>query len=376
MRLLLVDDEPRVLEGLERVLSTNLGDEWDTVTAGSGAEALALLEAQPVDVVVTDMQMSQMNGVELLTHIHSRHPETIRIVLSGEMEQAGYAAIVHTHQFLAKPCSTPLLVATIRRATLLRGLLNDAGVRSAIGNLDRLPPVPRLYSELQQVLAGADAGADDIARVISRDPAMAAKILQLANSAFFGRAAVVESMHDAVVRLGTAVMQVLAIRAGIFDWANRGSAASEIVHELELAARHAAAAHKRVAPRDNELATALGLSEIGCLVLGVIAADSYAAIRRRNEPRHEVEREVLSITHAEVGAYLLGIWGLPLSIVDAVAYHHAPEGAKIAPRLAAMTHVISHTIAGLELAHDQLERMGLTAEASEWAARAVAEGLQ
>jgi len=104
LRLILVDDERNVLEGLRRLLRP-LRATWEVRTATSGVEALALLDAQPADVIVTDMRMPAMDGARLLSIVKERAPDTIRIVLSGQTDHATALRVIPlAHQFLGKPC--------------------------------------------------------------------------------------------------------------------------------------------------------------------------------------------------------------------------------------------------------------------------------
>ena len=108
-RVLCVDDEPMVLEGLER----NLGDHFDVVTAASGQDALTMISAQPpFAAIVSDMRMPQMNGAELLSRVRQLVPDTTRILLTGHSETSAAISAVndgHIFRFLAKPCAPDVL---------------------------------------------------------------------------------------------------------------------------------------------------------------------------------------------------------------------------------------------------------------------------
>ena len=83
MRVLLVDDEPRILSGLSRALRTSGSRAWDVATATSGDEALARLSEAPADVVLSDVSMPGMDGATLLGEVRRRWPDVVRLVLSG-----------------------------------------------------------------------------------------------------------------------------------------------------------------------------------------------------------------------------------------------------------------------------------------------------
>ena len=112
-RLLFVDDDPRLLRGIQRALSFKC-DEWEMSFASGGAEALALLERTNIDVVISDLRMPGMDGVEFLTEVKLRYPQIARLVLSGESGESLTAASRRVAQlYLFKPCDPDLLVATV-----------------------------------------------------------------------------------------------------------------------------------------------------------------------------------------------------------------------------------------------------------------------
>src|SRR5450755_4506465 len=102
--LLFVDDEPNVLQGLQRQLRP-MRNEWDMHFVENGQKALDFMAAQPVDIVVSDMMMPGMDGAQLLSEVVRRHPQTVRLILSGHAEREAVLRLVGpAHQYLSKPC--------------------------------------------------------------------------------------------------------------------------------------------------------------------------------------------------------------------------------------------------------------------------------
>jgi DNA-binding NarL/FixJ family response regulator len=185
-RILFVDDEQSVLEGLRDLLRKERR-RWDMVFVTGGEQALEELRRAPFDVVVSDMRMPEMDGAELLTRVREDYPRAARLVLSGQADRESVLrAMPVTQQFLAKPCDQAVLRATLARTCDLQSVLASDAIRAVVGSLERLPSVPRTYFELTEVAARSDTDAADIAAVVQRDTAMTAKVLQLANSAYFG----------------------------------------------------------------------------------------------------------------------------------------------------------------------------------------------
>jgi putative nucleotidyltransferase with HDIG domain len=266
------------------------------VFALGGDAALRELEAGSFDVVVTDMRMPGIDGVTLLGLVQERHPGTIRIVFSGQTDQeAALRAAPVAHQFLAKPCDGDHLRRTIDRACLAQMLLGDTGVRRAAGGANTLPSAPALYTKLVEASGDPEASMHDIGALVESDVAMSAKVLQLVN---FAPTRPIDGFSVDALELHSACVARLA--------------------GALLPGRREA----------GEAFTAGMLHDVGKLVLAAHRPDELAALlaeaRDSARPLHAIEQKRAGVTHAEIGAYLLTLWGLPHRIVEAVARHHAP----------------------------------------------------
>jgi CheY-like chemotaxis protein len=201
-RILFVDDEPKVLAWLERMLRS-MRHEWEMEFAKSGPEALEALAARPFDVVVSDMRMPGMNGTQLLAEVMQRHPQVVRIILSGNADhETGMKSVGPAHQFLTKPCDVEVVKTTVGRACALRDLLADERLRLLVSQMQSLPSLPSLYEELVRELQLPNASLKRVGEIISKDVGMTAKILQMVNSAFFGLRREVSSIGRALTLLG------------------------------------------------------------------------------------------------------------------------------------------------------------------------------
>jgi HD-like signal output (HDOD) protein len=332
-RILFVDDEQNILDGL-RDLLRKYRREMDIVFAQGSAAALDELRAGPFDVIVSDMRMPGMDGAMLLQRVKEEYPDVARIILSGHADrEAIFKAVQVSHQFLSKPCDADRLYNVIERACQLRSLLTDESLRKLVGNIEKLPSLPSVYYELMGVMARPDASVQTIAGIVEQDPAMSTKILQLVNSACFGTTTQFARIDRAVVYLGTELIKNLALVAHVFGTLMKCSAASKLSFENQQ--RHAiltARVARRFFPdaQSSQYAFTAGLlHDIGNLILAVSIPDRFAAVRTAcstaDRPSLEIELNMLGVTHTQVGAYLLGLWGLPYQIVEAVAYHHSAD---------------------------------------------------
>lgn len=332
IRILFVDDEPKILDGLRRMLR-HQRRRWEMVFAPGGEEALAELERGQFDVIVTDMRMPKVDGAALLKHAQDRYPNTVRIVLSGHMElEATLRAVPVAHQFLTKPCDPEVLEEVVERACNLRVLLDNEAVRQMVGGMESLPSLPRLYSALTKALADPEVPLSEVARIVEQDVAMCAKVLQLVNSAFFGLPRRISNIQTAVGYLGTTTLKNLVLSAEVFHaFEDAERAGGFSIESLQSHALLTASIARHLSPEKRmaeDAFTAALLHDIGKLVLAARLPEHLsrvlAAVGASGHPFHLAEEELGGVTHAEIGAYLLGLWGLPYPIVEAVAHHHAP----------------------------------------------------
>jgi HD-like signal output (HDOD) protein len=337
-RIIFVDDEKLVLQGLQRMLRP-LRDEWEMEFVESGATALERMAQLPFDVVVSDMRMPGMNGAELLREVMRRHPKTVRLILSGHADKDLILKCVgSTHQYLAKPCDAEALKATVLRAGSVENALRDEKLKALVAQMDNLPSIPSLYVQMVEALQRSEVTLEEVGAIIAKDMAMTAKILKLVNSAFFGLRRQVSSATEAVNYLGLDTIRSLVLSINAFSQfeslpLRRFSIEPLWTHSLNTAAL--AKAIGQAECDDPKLADesfiAGMLHDIGKLVLAANFTEKFnrslSLIWDEKMDPIAAETEVFSASHADVGGYLLGLWGLPVPVVEAIALHHSPGRA-------------------------------------------------
>lgn len=383
-RLIFVDDEQNVLDGFRRMLHSQR-QEWEMTFASSGSEALAAMAEEPFDVVVTDMKMPGMSGAELLTAIQDLYPSTIRIVLSGFADlESSMRSVSVSHQFLTKPCDKEALKSVIDRACQLDDLLQQPSIVEALGTVSDLPVLPSVYRDLTHVLSQEDVDVEKVGTIVEADPGIAAKILQLVNSSFFGLRREITSLRHAVAYLGVNTIRDLVLSFEMFELFDdsalpTGFSLVDEQQHSQLAARIAARIVDDKIAAEHALLAAL-LHDIGKLVLATRLPEPFRFILEAGagveQPFYAVEEEILGVTHAEVGAYLLGLWGLSYPVVEAVAHHHHPGRVAGQIEFGALggTHVANFLAleqAGLdpaanELDEQYLDELGVLERVPEW----------
>lgn len=331
-RVLFVDDEPNVLQGLRRMLRP-MRNEWDMHFAEGPENALRELEAVEFHVVVTDMRMPNMDGADLLKRVLSYDPGIARIILSGQTDkEAALRSTGTAHQFLAKPCEAEDLKRAVQRACQLRDLMKDDRIQRAVAGFGALPSLPKIYKELTDEMESDEMSLKRIGEIVARDISLTAKILQLVNSAFFGLPRHVENVGQAISFLGAETLRSLVLSTSVFKSFDAGASEfnpealwkhSFAVGSVALALARAETPNKAVA---DEALQAGMLHDIGHLIIAAGIPDQYREIvqiaRGEGKAMHEAEVDVLGCEHAQIGAYLMGLWGLPDGIVEAIAFHH------------------------------------------------------
>ena len=380
--MLFVDDEAKVLRGLERMLR-NMRQEWDMVFAGGGREALEILDDEPFDVVVTDMRMPGMDGAQFLERVRDRHAQTVRIVLSGQAERGlTMRSVQLAHQYLAKPCEATTLVSTIERTCLLQDTLTNSSVRRVVSKIDSLPCLPALYTEIVEELESPEASVQKVGGLVSKDIGMTAKILQLVNSAFFGLSRRIVNAAQAVTFLGLETVKTLVLGLQIFSQFEETDVPGFSLDALWDHSFTVGAFARAIAEKENldpetvdQVFMAGLLHDLGKLIL-VVNFERYmelVSLSESNGPIWTLEKKVLDTTHSEIGAYLLGIWGLPERIIEAVAFHHCPQhhlGKYFdAVGVVHVANALAHEIAEgrpsyMDLPY--LERSGVTGSVDKW----------
>lgn len=337
-RILFVDDDPLVLQGLQRMLRP-MRNEWQMTFLDGGAKALQFLEANPVDAVVSDMCMPDMNGAALLNEVMKRFPQTVRLVLSGHVDRDLILKCVgSTHQYLSKPCDAEALKATIQRASSIESTLQNERLQKLISQMDRLPSIPTLYTQIVELLQDPQVTIEEVGAIIGRDIGMTAKILKLVNSAFFGLGRDISTPAEAAAYLGLDTLKTLVLSINAFS--QFGSAQIEGFsidalqnHSLQTAAMARVIAREERSEQKliDEAFIAGMLHDTGKLVMATNFPEQFnQVLHEAAKPEAapcEIEKQIFGADHAEVGGYLLGLWGLPVPVVEAIALHHRPNHA-------------------------------------------------
>lgn len=323
--ILFLDDEERVLKGLQRLLFRKKA-EWEMKFCTQPEEVWALLDLQTVDVAVVDMRMPKMDGIAVLKRIRELQPQCIRIILSGQSsEEAKYESVDVAHQFLAKPCETDRVISTLSRALSLSELIADKALRELVASLGSLPSAPRIYQAFESLVKTDTCTCDEVSLLVSQDPALCAKLLQVVNTAFFGLPKEVISIPEAINYMGYEKLKSLLLVTELLQQVD-----PKILQRFDLdsiwlqgvkAQSIVKAIGSQIDIKSDELEminAALMFQGIGELALAIQAPDVYQRVLDHSKAEHlnliDAEKEVLGASHIQLSAFMLGIWGLPVAL--------------------------------------------------------------
>lgn len=332
--ILFVDDEEAVLDGLQDSLRTHRR-RWNMNFALGGEAAMSQLAEGTFDVIVSDVRMPGVDGVDVLQYAKDHHPKTIRIALTGYSDDANTIKLTKLAQrYLTKPCSVADLDDAICRDSGLVEAFDLPVVQELAGSAGRLPIGDSVQQQLMRCLNTDDNSLESLADIIEKEPALTAKVLQLANSAFFRRQSSVTSARHAVSYLGFDVMRSLLLADQLFNTPSDCHTPNRL--DIEALSEHSnlcSIIAKAITPENDPMPTAMTaglLHDVGKIVIARSRPELLPQLLMVSDEGTktwvdtERERDILGCSHAEVGGYFLNLWGIPTDIVEAVTFHDDP----------------------------------------------------
>lgn len=346
MKVLFVDDDPKILGSLRRMIAPEKS--IDASFASGGKKALEMLAAQPVDIIVADMRMPDMDGATLLSTVQKKYPDIVRVVLSGYSSN-GYLvkATRPAHIFLSKPCSFDEIMHSLGRVYNLKSIFTDKRLRSVAGSIGMLPVLPKAYTALVAELKKENCSISTLGKIIATDAGLTAGILKIVNSSFFGLPAKIKTPAQAVTFIGTDLMRGLVLSHSLFKSFDLDRYTSFSInrlweHSLTTAffCREISKISELEVNRDEAFNAGL-LHDVGKLIFADRLSEDYMvvleSVKDNRMTIQEAEEKKFGVTHARMGAYLLGLWGFSEDLVRAVADHHG-TGAGHVSALGVVVH--------------------------------------
>ncbi len=318
------------------MLDSFLGEEFSVQTAEGGDQALEMMADSKYDVVISDLTMPKMTGVQFLTEVANRSPASARVVVSGYVDEMSIAKCCMVgHRYFIKPFDPIALTTLIQSLSQAKKLTLSLKVQDLIGKIGALPCPSETFLQLTNALNSYTSSITDIGGIISHDPSLTAKILQVVNSAQFGGARKISSVPEAVQIIGLELVRALMLGFEVFKFYDaKESAAGISLGNLWKHCLRTAVASRRLSELEGLPSKMCGeaftiglLHDIGKLILASNAPEEFRVAwdksSQENIQLYEAEMLSFGATHAQIGAYLLRLWGLPESIVTPVQMHHS-----------------------------------------------------
>lgn len=338
-KVLFIDDDSETLRTILKELSAS---DYDLFIAESIVEARKIMITDKMDVVVCNVKVGEASGIDFLTSLKKRHPNIHRVILTEEKDEELVTAAVIRGQAtntIPKPWPEGGLKGNIDHILKMRNALKQKMLLEELNEIDQLPSLPTLYQEFSEAVAN-EKPVKEISTIIESDVSLSTRLLQIANSAFFGTTSAIYSVDQAVVRLGLNSVKDLVMTFAFvneLDWSDEQlSRLQAIFNHSSLVNRFLKVVYQKKLKQPLSQAMAcIGIThDIGKVIILQYFTDRYEAIlenqeKLENATFYESEKALgfKWFEHQDVGAYFLHMWNLPDGVVEATLYHHEPENA-------------------------------------------------
>lgn len=349
--IIFVDDDIQILKAIKRVL---IETEYELFFSESAEDALEIMSKNLIDMVVTDVRMPGMDGIELLQRIKKEYPDTIRMILSGFADEQEVMLTLQNNlakAYMRKPWNNDELVRVIEQNLGNSKAHLPHEIISFINNMDKIPTLNDRYQNIQKAIR-EENDIEFIAKEIEKDPAIAAKILQLANSAYYGIKT--GSLKKALSIIGINELQSLLLSIEIINCLPVAEANCSIAEKIWNHAYYTSKLQNIIQMKflgkqgTNLNATAGLLHKIGIVFMIMFYADDYVALLKdsmENKDYFLRERELqkYGFTHSEISAYLLRSWNVPEQIIEIAEFYDSPLNDAVRDKdLACIIHIAQH----------------------------------
>ncbi len=217
-----------------------------------------------------------------------------------------------------------------------------AEIRNLIRDTKSLPTLPGIIARLGSLADNDKVSSQEVARVVSADQVLSAKVLRLVNSAFYGFPGRVSTVSNALILLGVNVVKSLAITSSIFEIMEK-NAVGLWEHSMGVAVAANTISKTLKLPDAEETATAALLHDIGKVIIKIKLQQDFsllsALVDDKGYTMQEAEQSLLETDHAEIGGWLVRSWLLPEKLIEPIAFHHNVEKSSAHQTKTAVVHL-------------------------------------
>jgi HD-like signal output (HDOD) protein len=307
------------------------------VFASSVKEAMDECGNQPFDIVISATQLREESGLALLETIRDTYPETIRFLLVNKAEQLEMRSMISAaQQLLVRPIKQERFILQVNRALALHDLIQGPANLKALGDIEALPPLPRIFQEISRILSNPQSPLLDVAELISQDIVLSSQVLKMANSALFSLRVPAQSVMQALPLLGSGAVSNLVFNQSMGDTFSGSETDEAFFEELNWHAIACATATTRILARWGadrlliEKSVFCGIAhDLGKLLFAHYVPEKWRQVqdelKKGEKTDVELERAFIGLAHPELAAYLLAEWGFPDEQIIAIGFHEEPS---------------------------------------------------
>ena len=221
---------------------------------------------------------------------------------------------------------------------------------------DAIPTLDSARMRLFEILQNEDAGIEKVEGIISTDPAMAAKVIRLANSPFYRHAQRHLGMHESLLTIGLDMVKCIVLSMAVIDSLRCETKYARALWSHSYAVALLAVSFGRNKAEKDRLFTGALLHDLGRMVFLFIAPEVYTALLDSEgfRPGEDLEQETFSITHTEMGEMVARKWNFPDEIAEIIRYHHRPVS-----RDSALVYLINQVASGHEMGIPEVDPASL-----------------
>lgn len=352
-KIAFVDDEEAILRALKRLF---FGTEYDCYLFNKPQLFLDFLEQDSVDILFSDIRMPEMNGIELMKKVKAKRPEIIRVALSGYTDSRQILSALDSglaRLYIYKPWENDELLKLIRTLVDMSQKLHQTHLMQAINDLGSLPTFSNYYQRIVHLIE-QEASANEIADAIEKDPAITAKLLRIANTAFYGSHT--GSVQHAIMLLGLTNVRQIILTNSIFESAEKVPFGKALWKHAELTNKGVAYLYQKCYKKNLPIQVGVvGLMHtIGLIFIATSHTEQYVKLIKQVEHQkqsgepiflEDLEQNYFGATHTEIGSFLLNWWELPFEIIESTYYYRHPSKVVEGNReLIGMVHYVSYLV--------------------------------
>jgi HD-like signal output (HDOD) protein len=347
-----VDDEQSILSSLKSLLRKH---RYDLHVFETGSAAVEYITHNTPDIIISDMRMPEMSGIEFLDQAELICPTSTRLMLSGyEDKSIIFDAIAHgiAQQYIMKPWEDHELLTIIENVVQTRWDLQRRQLDTMLQSISSLPSPPQAKLQIQRILTNENRSIKELAADVEKVPALVARILHIANSVYYAARQPISTTLDAVSFIGADYVESLILAMSVFHRAedNLLKEFSEPLDELWRHAVHRATLARTIAEvwpgfqQPTIAYTVCLLQDIGFIIRFTLDPDKARQLvhvtKSLHLSMHEAESKVYTVPHTTVGAALLQLWNFPESIVTAIDRHHGEIDGDILSQIAQIADIL------------------------------------